>query len=118
MLSQYFSEDSNENFVYFSKNKIKINAKSLSLQHIFDNINGVIFFTYNSPILDLVEDSDFFYKGSIYDNIIIDLENVFYIFFLENYNFEHIFEYNLLLIKEIYKINILLSLNKLINLYF
>jgi hypothetical protein len=118
MSPRYFDDDCAVNFTHFSKKKSKIYSKSIALQHMFGDINGVIFFSYNCQVVDLSDDSDFFYKGSIYDNLIFDLDQDCYLFFLNKYDFEYVFEYQTLVIMEIYKINILFLLMKLINLYF
>ena len=118
MSPRYFDDDCAVNFAHFSKKKLKIYSKSISLQHMFGDINGILFFSYNCQVVDLLDDGDFFYKGSIYDNLIFDLDQARYLFFLNGYDFEYVFEYQTLAITEIYKINILLLLMKLINLYF
>ena len=55
---------------------------------------------------------DFFYKGCVYENYIFTLNDDFYTFFEEKFNFDYIFDYNLLFIIELYKINILFVLLK------
>jgi hypothetical protein len=118
VLSIFDFSDDRYNFFYLSKRNLRGGVKAYNLQHLFNHIHGLTFFYYHEPLCDLTEGSDFFYKGSLYDTVVCDLDDIAYEKFAVTYNFDHISELNLFFITEFYKINILLTLNKLINLYF
>lgn len=111
------SDDRNK-FFYLSKKNLYIGAKSGNIECLFTNVRGLTFFSYTEPIYDLSDLSDFFYKGSIYGSLICELDEILYEQFLFTYDLNHNFEFNLVFVYEIYKINVMLTLSKLINLYF
>lgn len=115
MLALSGVSDGRNQFFYLSKKNLSIGSKSSSVECLFINVKGLTFFSYAEPIYDL---SDFFYKGSIYDNLIYELDEILYEQFLFTYDLSNNFEVSLVFVYEIYKINVMLTLSKLINLYF
>lgn len=111
-------------FFFFKKKQLKDTNRVF-----FVNNNDLIklssnfFYISSENLLNLPESyenlENFFYKGEIYANWLDPLHDDTLNVFLESFNFEYIFQYDLLFVIEVYKIhtNILLK-NLLIILYF